>query len=213
MAAGGGEASHLIPHRVGTDHPTAFTKGQEEADDTVTDGGGAVKKKAWPLPYYAVCICMAHPPGRPPSRLTLLWGWWCDVIRFVRLDFLSDTRSFVGRIWLCFGPSGALAAASEVFGGPSFRRKGWQGRTPRTVRFAIRSVLSDRGAVQWWCHLRVDSTQTRVALPVIFRESGAVLPPTSCGGTPWISPILPNRAPQEVACPSILLLQGAPRRR
>lgn len=41
---GGGEVSHLIPHRVGTDHPTAFTKGQEEADDTVTDGGGAVKE-------------------------------------------------------------------------------------------------------------------------------------------------------------------------
>ncbi|CAM9328873.1 unnamed protein product [Ectocarpus sp. 12 AP-2014] len=39
---GGGEgATHLIPHRVGTDHPTAFTKGQEEADDTVTDGAFA----------------------------------------------------------------------------------------------------------------------------------------------------------------------------
>lgn len=39
----GGEvgAVHLIPHRVGTDHPTAFTKGQEEADDTVTDGAFA----------------------------------------------------------------------------------------------------------------------------------------------------------------------------
>lgn len=44
-ADGDEEASHLIPHRVGTDHPTAFTKGQEEADDTVTDGGGAVKNK------------------------------------------------------------------------------------------------------------------------------------------------------------------------
>lgn len=32
-------ASHLIPHRVGTDHPTPFTKGQEEADTTETDGG------------------------------------------------------------------------------------------------------------------------------------------------------------------------------
>lgn len=44
----GAEGSHLIPHRVGTDHPTAFTKGQEEADDTVTDGGaggGATSKK------------------------------------------------------------------------------------------------------------------------------------------------------------------------
>lgn len=38
---GEGGAAHLIPHRVGTDHPTAFTKGQEEADDTVTDGAFA----------------------------------------------------------------------------------------------------------------------------------------------------------------------------
>lgn len=38
----GGDAPHLIPHRVGTDHPTAFTKGQEEADDTKTDGVGAL---------------------------------------------------------------------------------------------------------------------------------------------------------------------------
>ena len=30
--------SHLIPHRVGTDHPTPFTKGQEEEDTTKTDG-------------------------------------------------------------------------------------------------------------------------------------------------------------------------------
>lgn len=37
---GGRGPSHLIPHRVGTDHPTAFTKGQEEEDNTVTDGGG-----------------------------------------------------------------------------------------------------------------------------------------------------------------------------
>lgn len=29
---------HLLPHRVETDHPTPFTKGQEEADDTRTDG-------------------------------------------------------------------------------------------------------------------------------------------------------------------------------
>lgn len=34
----GSGASHLIPHRVGTDHPIAFTKGQEEEDNTVTDG-------------------------------------------------------------------------------------------------------------------------------------------------------------------------------
>lgn len=37
---GGAGPSHLIPHRVGTDHPTAFTKGQEEEDNTITDGGG-----------------------------------------------------------------------------------------------------------------------------------------------------------------------------
>lgn len=42
--ANGGDAegaggAHLIPHRVGTDHPTAFTKGQEEEDNTATDGG------------------------------------------------------------------------------------------------------------------------------------------------------------------------------
>lgn len=39
VGAEGGGGSHLIPHRVGTDHPTAFTKGQEEEDNTVTDGG------------------------------------------------------------------------------------------------------------------------------------------------------------------------------
>lgn len=33
---------HLIPHRVGTDHPTPFTKGREDADDTRTDGVGAL---------------------------------------------------------------------------------------------------------------------------------------------------------------------------
>lgn len=38
-SSGGGKgASHLIPHRVGTDHPTPFTKGQEEEDTTKTDG-------------------------------------------------------------------------------------------------------------------------------------------------------------------------------
>ena len=35
---GDGGASHLIPHRVGTDHPTPFTKGQEKEDNTKTDG-------------------------------------------------------------------------------------------------------------------------------------------------------------------------------
>lgn len=35
------EAAHLIPHRVGTDHPIPFTKGQEEADDTRADGLGS----------------------------------------------------------------------------------------------------------------------------------------------------------------------------
>lgn len=33
---------HLIPHRVGTDHPTPFTKGREDADDTRTDGVGTL---------------------------------------------------------------------------------------------------------------------------------------------------------------------------
>eukprot|EP00903_Cladosiphon_okamuranus_P005534 g5511.t1 len=48
IANGGGAAggSHLIPHRVGTDHPTAFTKGQEEEDDTITDGGVEPAKTA-----------------------------------------------------------------------------------------------------------------------------------------------------------------------
>lgn len=42
--APGGEEdeTHLIPHRVGTDHPTPFTKGQEDADNTKTDGVGAL---------------------------------------------------------------------------------------------------------------------------------------------------------------------------
>lgn len=34
------EVEHHIPHRVGTDHPIPFTKGQEEADDTRADGLG-----------------------------------------------------------------------------------------------------------------------------------------------------------------------------
>eukprot|EP00752_Nemacystus_decipiens_P011158 g9914.t1 len=41
---GGGGGSPLIPHRVGTDHPTPFTKGQEEEDNTVTDGGLSTAK-------------------------------------------------------------------------------------------------------------------------------------------------------------------------
>ncbi|CAM9235745.1 unnamed protein product [Ascophyllum nodosum] len=38
------ETAHLIPHRVGTDHPIPFTKGQEEADDTRADGSGVLPR-------------------------------------------------------------------------------------------------------------------------------------------------------------------------
>lgn len=38
------EAVPHIPHRVGTDHPIPFTKGQEEADDTRADGLGGFNR-------------------------------------------------------------------------------------------------------------------------------------------------------------------------